>query len=132
LDIRGLLDNSNVVGAETEIFIEAISGLSSLEYLNLGWNDCLRNIPESIGSLSKLHTLDLSHCVNLERLPAAISGIDNMKFVHVADCYRLDKPTLALYKNVAIVLPYFVVYAGDSESGSNLCRLEYENPTELR
>ncbi|KAG0529536.1 hypothetical protein BDA96_05G106900 [Sorghum bicolor] len=131
LDIRGFLDRNIVGGAETEAFIEAISSLSNLVYLNLGWNQNLYYIPESIGNLSKLRTLDLSHCINLERLPAAISGINNMKFVHVAGCDRLDKSTLPLYKNVAKLLPYFVVHAGDSESSSNLRWLEYENPTKL-
>ena len=131
LDVRGVLDWNGVGGAETETFIEAISRLSRLEYLYIGWNYCLHNIPESIGNLRKLRTLDLSHCVNLERLPAAISRIDNMKFLNVARCDRLDKSTLPLYKNVAVLLPYFVVHAGDSESSSNLCQLEYENPTKL-
>jgi Leucine-rich repeat (LRR) protein len=131
LDIRGFLDRNIVGGAETETFIEAISSLSNLVYLNLGWNQNLYYIPESIGNLSKLRTLDLSHCINLERLPAAISGINNMKFVHVAGCDRLDKSTLPLYKNVAKLLPYFAVHAGDSESSSNLRWLEYENPTKL-
>jgi len=131
LDVRGVLDWNGVGGPETETFIEAISRLSRLEYLYIGWNYCLHNIPESIGNLRKLRTLDLSHCVNLERLPAAISRIDNMKFLNVARCDRLDKSTLPLYKNVAVLLPYFVVHAGDSESSSNLYQLEYENPTKL-
>jgi Leucine-rich repeat (LRR) protein len=131
LNMRRLLDKNRVARAETENFIEAISSLSSLEYLNLGWNENLYNIPDSIGKLSKLCTLDLTRCVKLESLPPAISGIDSMKSVHVEGCDRLDKSTLALLKNVATVIPYFVVHAGDNDSNSNLCQLENENPTEL-
>ncbi|KAF7006113.1 hypothetical protein CFC21_021178 [Triticum aestivum] len=42
-----------------------ISGLSSLEHLDLSHNIFLRHLPENLDDLNKLHTLDLSGCIRL-------------------------------------------------------------------
>lgn len=131
LNVQGILQNNRVDEAECDTFLELISSLSSLEYLNLSRNHNLHGIPESIENLRKLHTLDLSYCTKLQRLPVSISGIHSLKFLSVNGCRRLDKSTLPQYKNAAMLLPYFLVYAGDGESSSNLYQLEYENPIML-
>ncbi|CAN6371575.1 unnamed protein product [Urochloa humidicola] len=131
LDIQSCLRSREDDKANNEILLECISRLPNLEYLNLAWNNNLYSIPETIGKFSKLRTLDLSYCTNLQTLPARISEIHSLKFLHVIGCFKLDTSTLPQYKNSAILLPHFVVHAGDSKSGSNLSQLEYENPTEL-
>ena len=111
------------------LFLELISSISNLEYLDLSYNGMLPSLPETIGKLSKLGTLDISYCYSLQKLPASISEINNLK-LHVHGCWQLES-TLHQYKNSATVLPYFVVHTGDGESSSNLSQLEYENPTDL-
>ncbi|XP_039776656.1 disease resistance protein RGA2-like isoform X4 [Panicum virgatum] len=112
--------------------LECVGSLSNLEYLNLGRNDDLRTIPESIGNLRKLNTLDLLHCKKLQMLPASVSAINTLKFLHVYGCRKLDKSTLPQNKNsTTVLLPHFVVHAGDGESSSNISELEDKHPTFL-
>jgi len=112
--------------------LECVGSLSNLEYLNLGRNDDLRTIPESIGNLRKLNTLDLSYCKKLQMLPASVSAINTLKFLHVYGCRKLDKSTLPQNKNsTTVLLPHFVVHAGDGESSSNISELEDKHPTFL-
>jgi Leucine-rich repeat (LRR) protein len=130
LNLEGSLDRLDE--AEIGSLLECVGSLSNLEYLNLGWNDDLRTIPESIGNLGKLNTLDLSHCDNLQRLPDSVSAINSLRFLHVTCCPELDMSTLPQNKNsTTVLLPHFVIHAGDGESSSNLSELEDKHPTFL-
>jgi len=133
LNLERSLEDEEVGADEAEIrsLLECVSSLSNLEYLNLAWSHNLRTIPESIGNLTKLNTLVLSYC-GIQRLPTSISTINSLKFLDVSGCSELDKSTLPQNKNITIVLlPYFVVPAGDGESNSNHLELEHKHLTLL-
>ncbi|CAL4993824.1 unnamed protein product [Urochloa decumbens] len=112
----------------SEILLDRICNLSNLEHLDLSSND-LYSIPEDLRKLRKLHTLNLSFCRKLQRLPASVSELDSLNYLNVEGCRNLDMATIPQYRNRSIMLlPHFVVSAGDDESSSNICHLEYENP----
>ncbi|CAL4994061.1 unnamed protein product [Urochloa decumbens] len=111
--------------------ISFLCNKSNLEYLNISHNKNLYSIPETVAKLGKLRTLDLSFCRNLQRLPATISEIDSLKFLEISNCSKLDKSTVPQSINSSILLPHFLVHAGDGESTSTVVHLEYENPTKL-
>uniref|UniRef100_A0A0E0BGM8 Uncharacterized protein n=1 Tax=Oryza glumipatula TaxID=40148 RepID=A0A0E0BGM8_9ORYZ len=116
---------------ENQSLVECISNLSNLEHLDLSKNISLSGLPESLSNLRKLHTLDLSGCSKLERIPENIATIDSLKFLIVVNCWKLDKSRLSRFNDNSILLPHFIVQAGDGESSSNLVQLQDANPAEL-
>ncbi|XP_040384578.1 putative disease resistance protein RGA1 [Oryza brachyantha] len=116
---------------ENQTSVEFISNLANLEHLDLSKNISLSSLPESLGSLRKLHTLDLSGCSRLERVPESIATIDSLKFLIVMNCWKLDRFRLSRFNDNSILLPHFMVQAGDGESSSNLVQLQDANPAEL-
>lgn len=98
-------------------YIEScISGLSSLEHLDLSHNIFLRDLPESVGDdLTKLHTLDVSGCVRLKRVHRWMGELDCLK---LENCWGLES-----YQ--------FVVRLDPDYSSSNLAQLEDANYQEL-
>uniref|UniRef100_A0A0E0F3K2 AAA+ ATPase domain-containing protein n=1 Tax=Oryza meridionalis TaxID=40149 RepID=A0A0E0F3K2_9ORYZ len=116
---------------ENQSLVEFISNLSNLEHLDLSKNISLSGLPESLSNLRKLHTLDLSGCSKLERIPENIATIDSLKFLIVVNCWKLDKYRLSRFNDNSILLPHFIVQAGDGESSSNLVQLQDANPAEL-
>ncbi|KAK1677272.1 hypothetical protein QYE76_038120 [Lolium multiflorum] len=99
-------------------YIEScISGLSSLEHLDLSHNIFLLNLPRNLGDLNRLHTLDLSGCIRLKR----IGTMKSIKFIALRNCRGLESC-------------HFVVRADDDGpySSSNIVQLEDVNCQELQ
>ncbi|XP_037475370.1 disease resistance protein RGA2-like [Triticum dicoccoides] len=71
-------------------YVECISGLSSLEYLDLSHNIFLVDIPESLAKLNKLHTLDLSGCARLKRVDKWMADMGSLKSLIVRNCQGLE------------------------------------------
>ncbi|XP_044335438.1 disease resistance protein RPV1-like [Triticum aestivum] len=64
-------------------YLECISGLSSLEYLDLSHNIFLVDLPKNLAKLNKLHTLDLSGCARLERVDRWMGEVHSLKSIVV-------------------------------------------------
>uniref|UniRef100_A0ACD5YZH2 Uncharacterized protein n=1 Tax=Avena sativa TaxID=4498 RepID=A0ACD5YZH2_AVESA len=98
-------------------YIEScISGLSSLEHLDLSHNIFLRELPKSVGdNLSKLHTLDVSGCVRLRIVHRWMGELDCLKLDY---CRGLESY-------------HFVVHVDTDHRSSNLAQLEDANYQEL-
>uniref|UniRef100_A0ACD5WRT0 Uncharacterized protein n=1 Tax=Avena sativa TaxID=4498 RepID=A0ACD5WRT0_AVESA len=96
---------------------DCLSGLSSLEHLDLSHNTFLFYLPESLGHLNKLHTLNLSGCIRLKK----IGEIKSLKFISQRNCRILESC-------------YFVVCVDDDApySSSNIGQLEDVNCQELQ
>ncbi|PAN31366.1 hypothetical protein PAHAL_5G414000 [Panicum hallii] len=120
------MENSGPVGS----FLDTISTLSNLEYLDLSRN-MVYSIPDSFCSLSKLHTLDLTGCYNLIRLPENVDDMDMLKFLIVKDCRILINTSNLQSNKHVIPLPEFVVHAAEGEHSSNLVLLKNGSPPEL-
>ncbi|KAF8765555.1 hypothetical protein HU200_008442 [Digitaria exilis] len=116
---------------EINYLLRQICTLTNLEYLNLGYNDNIRCIPETLANLKKLHTLDIS-LTRIWRLPACISEIDSLKFLHTKE-HGIDKRRLPPYSMVnSRIQPNFVSDTGGAESSRYPFRLEYIDPARLK
>ncbi|KAF7013278.1 hypothetical protein CFC21_027370 [Triticum aestivum] len=71
-------------------YLECISGLSSLEYLDLSHNIFLVDLPESLAKLNKLHTLDISGCARVERVDKWMFEMESLKSIVVRNCQALE------------------------------------------
>uniref|UniRef100_A0A0D9WES5 NB-ARC domain-containing protein n=1 Tax=Leersia perrieri TaxID=77586 RepID=A0A0D9WES5_9ORYZ len=113
--------------------IKCISTLSNLEHLDLSGNLYLSNLTECVGNLKKLRTLDLSNCFHLKNLPESLSEINCLKSLNVTGCRELESviSRSQIHQNL-VLLPNFVVQAGDRELGSNIFLLQDVNPVELQ
>jgi hypothetical protein len=99
-------------------YIEScVSGLSSLEHLDLSHNTFLFDLPQSLGNLHKRHTLDLSGCIRLKK----IGEMKSLKFIALRNCRGLESF-------------HFVVCVDDDApySSSNIAQLEDVNCQELQ
>lgn len=67
---------------------DAISGLTSLQYLSLHCH-VLRALPEGINALVCLRTLDLRDCAALERFSKGITGLSTLQHLSLPDCNSL-------------------------------------------
>jgi Leucine-rich repeat (LRR) protein len=92
LNLSMLLNPISYNQSEEKIceYIESISGLYSLEHLDLSHNIFLRDLPESLGDLYRLHTLDLSGCIRLKRLGKWMAKMDSLKSIILRDCEGLE------------------------------------------
>ncbi|PUZ68747.1 hypothetical protein GQ55_2G053500 [Panicum hallii var. hallii] len=92
LNLSMLLNPISYNQSEEKIceYIESISGLYSLEHLDLSHNIFLRDLPESLSDLYRLHTLDLSGCIRLKRLGKWMAKMDSLKSIILRDCEGLE------------------------------------------
>uniref|UniRef100_A0A453ACF3 Uncharacterized protein n=4 Tax=Aegilops tauschii subsp. strangulata TaxID=200361 RepID=A0A453ACF3_AEGTS len=86
---------------------ECVSGLSSLEHLDLSHHTFLFGLPASLGELSRLHTLDLSGCIRIRKVgetkclkiiidPSKCRGLESCQFV-----VRVDEAAYRSTSNLA-------------------------------
>uniref|UniRef100_A0ACD5YAW8 Uncharacterized protein n=1 Tax=Avena sativa TaxID=4498 RepID=A0ACD5YAW8_AVESA len=95
-----------------------ISGLSSLEHLNLSHNSFLFDLPQSLGDLNRLHTLNLSGCIRLKK----VGEMKSLKFIALRNCQGLESCKFVVR----------VVDDDDTYSSSNIVQLEDVNCQELQ
>uniref|UniRef100_M8B7Q6 Protein popC n=1 Tax=Aegilops tauschii TaxID=37682 RepID=M8B7Q6_AEGTA len=97
---------------------ECVSGLSSLEHLDLSHHTFLFGLPASLGDLNHLHTLDLSGCIRLKK----VGEMKPLKVIDLRKCRGLESCQ-------------FVVHIVDDEnaySSSNIVQLEVVSCQELQ
>ncbi|KAM3393051.1 hypothetical protein ACQJBY_013960 [Aegilops geniculata] len=71
-------------------YLECISDLSSLKYLDLSHNIFLVDLPESLAKLNKLHTLDISGCARVEGVDKWMFDMESLKSIVVRNCQALE------------------------------------------
>jgi Leucine-rich repeat (LRR) protein len=101
-----------------QAFQSCVSGLSSLEHLDLSHNKFLFDLPESLGGLNRLHILDLSGCIRLKK----VGAMKSLKFISLKNCRALESCN-------------FVVCVDEDAAAynsSNLVQLEQVNCKELQ
>ncbi|XP_037475366.1 disease resistance protein RGA2-like [Triticum dicoccoides] len=97
---------------------ECVSGLSSLEHLDLSHHIFLFGLPASLGDLNQLHTLDLSGCIRLKK----VGEMKSLKFIYLWKCRGLESCQFMVR----------IIDDDDVYSSSNIVQLEEVNCQELQ
>ena len=109
------LDLSGISQLE-EIELNAIGGLSSLEYLSLMSNNFV-TLPATFSQLSKLEALDLSYCQKLRSVPELPS---TTRYIRMEGCYSLEPIPELLGLNDLLRPCFFPLLCGYDESGGGV------------
>ncbi|KAE8779980.1 putative disease resistance protein RGA1 [Hordeum vulgare] len=97
---------------------ECVSGLSSLEHLDLSHHTFLFGLPASLGELKKLKTLNLTGCIRLKK----VGEMKSVKFINLRKCRGLESCQIVVH----------IVDDDDVYSSSNIVQLEEVNCQELQ
>ncbi|KAI4968615.1 hypothetical protein ZWY2020_045945 [Hordeum vulgare] len=97
---------------------ECVSGLSSLEHLDLSHHTFLFGLPASLGELNKLKTLNLTGCIRLRK----VGEMKSVKFINLRKCRGLESCHIVVH----------IVDDDDVYSSSNIVQLEEVNCQELQ
>ncbi|KAF7069808.1 hypothetical protein CFC21_075387 [Triticum aestivum] len=127
LNLSGSIE-SMITSDKVDSLLASISTLSSLEHLDLSYNEACSSIPENICNLRKLHTLDLEGCKKLKKLPDRMDQMVSLKVLNLKHV-RLEE--LAVSRFNCASLPRFVVHASGDRCCSNIILLQPTNPVEL-